>query len=143
MIESVSTSSVQSVALRSSPQSFNAVPASAAATQSNFISSRVVVDNLLNAAILEYRSSDGTVVAQYPTAAQIQAFHRAEKLAEDHAQNAQIEHLAAPSGGGRASPAPSPATSAPAPTTSDIIAAAAAYSPPAAPGSNSTQSITA
>jgi hypothetical protein len=148
MIESVSTSPVQSPALRSSPQSTNAAPAAAVANPSNFISSRVRVDNLVNVAILEYRNSDGAVVRQYPTPAQIQAFKRAEHLAREHVQDVKLEqpvHTQAPS----SNAAPSAPASAPAaadnatPTTADVIAAAASYSPPAAPGGNSTQSTTA
>jgi hypothetical protein len=149
MIESVSTSPVQSSALRSAPQSTNAAPVSAPSSSANFISSRVVVDNLQNVAILQYRSSDGNVVQQYPTEAQIQAFKRAERLASEHVENARLEQPVAPasSGGGQTSApvsAPSaPVNSTPAPSTSDIVQAAASYSPPAAPGGNSTQSVTA
>ena len=154
MIESVSTSSVQSPVLRSSPQSANPFSAASIANPSNFVSSRVRVDNLQNVAILEYRSADGNVVQQYPTEAQIQAFKTAERLATEHTQNVSLEHIAAPSSspGGKttsvASSGASASVSASAaasrvPTTSDIVAAAASYSPPAAPGANSTQSVTA
>ena len=119
MIESVSTLPVQSNALRSSPQSDNAAPPSNIASPSNFISSRVRVDNLQNVAILEYRSSEGDVVRQYPTEAQIQAFKSAARLAENRAETARSES---------AEPAPAP--------QSDVSGASASYAPPS-PNANS------
>ena len=130
MIESVSTLSVQGPALRSSPQSDNAAPASQIAAPSNFVSSRVRVDNLQNVAILEYRSSEGDVVRQYPTEAQIQAFKRAEHIAQQREETVRTEHT----GGGHAA-APAPVQNAQ-PSTGDIVAAAASYSPPGANASS-------
>lgn len=129
MIESVSTLPVQSNALRSSPQSDNAASSSEQiAAPSNFVSSRVRVDNLQNVAILEYRSSEGDVVRQYPTEAQIQAFKRAERIAAHREENVRSEQS-----GGQAAPAPVQNAQ---PTTGDIVAAAASYSPPSANASS-------
>lgn len=46
----------------------------------SFISSRIRVDNLLDLAILEFRSQEGEVLRQFPTQGQIQAFQRAAEL---------------------------------------------------------------
>lgn len=129
MIESVSTLPVQGTALRSSPQSDNAAPPSQIAAPSNFVSSRVRVDNLQNVAILEYRSSEGDVVRQYPTEAQIQAFKRAEHIAQHREETARTET----SGGHETHSAPVQSTQ---PSTGDIVAAAASYSPPSANASS-------
>ena len=49
-----------------------------------YLSSRIRVDNLLNVAILEVRSTDtGDVIRQYPTEQQIQAFQRASEALAD------------------------------------------------------------
>lgn len=94
MIDSISTSSVQSSALRSSPQSVTALPVEE--IQISSVSTptwRIRVDNNLNRAIIEVRSSEtGQVIRQYPTDAQLKAFARAEalKAARQHAQNAEL-----------------------------------------------------
>ncbi|TAL33972.1 MAG: hypothetical protein EPN97_08705 [Alphaproteobacteria bacterium] len=129
MIESVSTLPVQGTALRSSPQSENVAPPSQIAAPSNFVSSRVRVDNLQNVAILEYRSSEGDVVRQYPTEAQIQAFKRAERIAEHREENVRSTQ----SGGHETHAAPVQNAQ---PTTGDIVAAAASYAPPSANASS-------
>ena len=55
------------------------------------VSSRIRVDNLNNVAILEFvNSKTGKVIHQYPTEAQIQAFHRAAQLQADHRQTAPV-----------------------------------------------------
>jgi hypothetical protein len=133
MIESVSTLPVQSSALRYASQSDNAAPSSEQiASPSNFISSRVRVDNLQNVAILEYRSSEGAVVRQYPTEAQIQAFKRAERIAEHRTENARSTET--PTGGEHEThSAPVQSTQ---PSTGDIVAAAASYAPPTANASS-------
>ncbi len=93
MIDSISTSSVQSSALRSSPQSPSSVEvAQTVAATADLPSTRIRVDNNLNRAIIEVRSSDGgQVLRQYPTEAQLRAFARAEslKLEHQHEQTAQ------------------------------------------------------
>jgi hypothetical protein len=83
MIDTVGTSTLQSQALRTASQAAVAAFASgtAAVPSKQFITSRIRVDNLLNVAILEYRSSDtGEVVRQYPTDPQMRAIQRAAQL---------------------------------------------------------------
>lgn len=89
MVEVVnSVSLVQSTTLKANAQSGNASAASAttvsqaAAQSGTFVSSSIRVDNLQNVAILEYRSSEGEVVQQYPNQSQIDAFKRAQLLTE-------------------------------------------------------------
>lgn len=116
MIEAVSTSSVQSASLRVPPQGSAALPVPATTAQvgsSEFISSRIRVDNELDLAILEFRSSDtGDVVRQYPTEPQIRAFQRAAQAAAEKeamvaasakaARDTKLmqQELSAPSSGG-------------------------------------------
>ncbi|MEZ0222986.1 MAG: hypothetical protein ACAH83_00405 [Alphaproteobacteria bacterium] len=90
------------------------------------------VDNLQNVAILEYRSSEGDVVRQYPTEAQIQAFKRAARIAEHRQESAPSEQ-------GRSSEshaAPAPSSAPVQPSTGDIVAASASYAPPSANASS-------
>lgn len=90
MIDAVSTLSVQSAALRYTPQSAgDSSAAIGAANQANFVTSRVRVDNLQNVAILEYVSGNGQVVQQYPSQQQIRAFKRAEQLQANQEQQAR------------------------------------------------------
>ena len=92
MIETISTSSVQSSALRQPPQGNSSLQAEVAASSSaNLPSMRIRVDNQLDRAIIEVRSSDSEIVRQYPTEAQLRAFARAEalKAARQHAERAQ------------------------------------------------------
>ena len=132
MIESVSTLPVQSVALRSPSQDQNPAPASDIAAPSNFVSSRVRVDNLQNVSILEYRSSEGDIVRQYPTEAQIQAFKRAARIAEHRTEAATNET----SGGHETHSAPTHSSAPVQPSTGDIVAASASYAPPSANASS-------
>ena len=83
MIDAVSTSQVQSTALRSIPQNTRVTPVESAPSNNSqfFISSRVRVDNLLDIAILEFRAAEtGDVIRQYPSESQIRAFQRASEL---------------------------------------------------------------
>lgn len=141
MIETVSTSPVQSLALRSSPQSASrsAEPV-ASANPGNFVNSRIRVDNLQDVAILEYRSSEGEVLRQYPTPAQIQAFKRAQQLLTESTQasapaSSQEQSAATTAPSGQAAQPAAEAAAAPVAETS-----AASYAPPSA-GGNSTQSV--
>ena len=83
------------------------------------------VDNILNLAIIEYRSSEtGDVINQYPTEAQIQAFSRAAETeveapqptpeAADGAETASVPVSIGASGGGDAAVAETSAEAAPA-----------------------------
>jgi uncharacterized FlaG/YvyC family protein len=82
MIESVSTLSVQGSSLKQSSQAVNAlVVAQEQAASANLPSWRIRVDNSLDRAIIEVRSSEsGKVLRQYPTEAQLRAFARAQEL---------------------------------------------------------------
>jgi hypothetical protein len=100
MVGAIGTSSVQSSALRYIPQSVSDSALNTGAIDtSNIVTSRIRVDNLQNVAILEYISSQGQVVQQYPSPAQIRAFKRAEQLQQaEHqqvAQEAARQHQAA------------------------------------------------
>lgn len=70
------------------------------ASQKNFVSSSIRVDNLQNVAILEYRSEAGEVVQQYPSQSQIEAFKNAERIQTEtrHAEatHQQAAHEASP-----------------------------------------------
>lgn len=82
MIDAVNTSTVQSASLRPTSQTVAFSPVSAAASfSSQYVSSRIRMDNQLNVAILEFRSgSSGEVIRQYPTEFQLRAFQRAAQL---------------------------------------------------------------
>lgn len=85
MIDAVSTLSVQSNAPRVTPQASAPVPAvsssSSIAAEQSYASSRIRVDNYLDMAILEVRSTDtGDVIRQYPSEYQIRAFQRASEI---------------------------------------------------------------
>lgn len=84
MVEAVGTVSMQVAAAKTTARSSaSATVTSSGASSSSgdtFVSSAIRVDNLQNVAILEYRSSDGEVVQQYPTQTQIDAFTRARAL---------------------------------------------------------------
>lgn len=85
MIDAVSTLSVQSNAARVTPQASAPVPAvsssSSIAAEQSYASSRIRVDNYLDMAILEVRSTDtGDVIRQYPSEYQIRAFQRASEI---------------------------------------------------------------
>ncbi|MBL1146887.1 MAG: hypothetical protein HND56_10290 [Pseudomonadota bacterium] len=66
--------------VRNSAQAVSAPEVSGSVRNESFISSRIRVDNLLDLAILEYRSQEGEVIRQFPTQGQIQAFQRAAEL---------------------------------------------------------------
>ncbi|TNE31866.1 MAG: hypothetical protein EP349_03255 [Alphaproteobacteria bacterium] len=74
--------------VRNSAQAVSAPETSGSVRNESFISSRIRVDNLLDLAILEYRSQEGEVIRQFPTQGQIQAFQRAAEL--EH-RNATVE----------------------------------------------------
>lgn len=91
MVEVVSTVSlVQNTTLKQGAQSGTSASAAQAqaeaatptASGQDFVSSSIRVDNLQNVAILEYRSSSGEVVQQYPNQSQIEAFKQAEHLGQ-------------------------------------------------------------
>lgn len=71
---------VSPVNVRNSAQPVSAPEVSGRVRNESFISSRIRVDNLLDLAILEYRSQEGEVIRQFPTQGQIQAFQRAAEL---------------------------------------------------------------
>lgn len=127
MIDAVSAVSVQNFSPRSQAAAAASYAVSSAVSASNFVSSRIRVDNLLDLAILEFRSGDtGDVIRQYPTESQIRAFQRADEADARHAaekasRNVQLEapvHLdAAPKS---SAPVPTPLlASSPAPAPSD------------------------
>ena len=136
MIDAVSTLLVQAVSSRVTPQavaSYSGV--STSVSDIDFVSSSVRMDNLQNAAILEYRSSKtGEIIRQYPTQAQIQAFKRAQAAEESHRESAQATAGAQASyqmavqdmSGGHASQpsAPAPQAAAPAPVAAENSAPA-------------------
>ena len=66
--------------VRNSAQPVSVPEVSGNVKNESFISSRIRVDNLLDLAILEYRSQEGDVIRQFPTQGQIQAFQRAAEL---------------------------------------------------------------
>ncbi len=147
MIESISTLSVQSSVLRYQPQSnTDSAPPVSAPREAEFVTSRIRVDNLQNIAILEYRSSEGAVVRQYPTQSQINAFKRAESLhtseSNGSANSAPQETTgnSQPSQGQTQSAAPAPA---PAPATGGSAPASYSSAGTSAGGSGdgSTQSV--
>lgn len=141
MIDTVGTSTLQSQALRTASQA--AVSAftsgTAAVTSREFVTSRIRVDNLLNVAILEYRSSDtGEVIRQYPTDPQMRAIQRAAQL-EAVKVSVSTEAPSKPdvstrSGGG----VQSPAVSAPS-STSSSSPAPASKAAPAQPAVSTTE----
>ena len=101
MVDVVSAvSSVQNAVLKPSVQSTSApsAPLPPSTSSTDFVTSGIVMDNLQNVAILEYRSSQtGQVVQQYPDQAQINAFKAAEHLARQAASLKQPqpqEHMA-------------------------------------------------
>lgn len=102
MIESVNTVPVQSsAALKAMPQSSASYSVAAnVSAAANFISSRIRVDNLLDMAILEVRSSDtGDVVRQFPTEYQIRAFQQADReatMTQETARAVAADNAAAP-----------------------------------------------
>lgn len=119
MIESVSTLSVQGSSLKQSSQAVSAlVVAQEQAATANLPSWRIRVDNSLDRAIIEVRSSEsGKVLRQYPTEAQLRAFARAQELdsARKTAQSAeQFSELGGSSPAPKAEEAPAPAPAAPA-----------------------------
>lgn len=98
MINTISTVSAGGPAARATAQAAASyVPTAPVADSNNdfFISSRIRMDNQLDMAILEFRSSDtGDVVRQYPTESQIRAFQRAAELEAretESRQRAQVE----------------------------------------------------
>jgi hypothetical protein len=102
---------------------------------------RIRVDNNLNRAIIEVRSSEGQVIRQYPTEAQLKAFARAEalKAARQHEVNAELNaKLAGGSPDTAAKAAPEIKFSTPAPSSAP---AADTGSADASGGATSTQSI--
>lgn len=89
MIEAISTLSVQSAALRANPpsaSSFSPVQ-QASAPNMGFLSIRM--DHSINKAILEYRSTEGEVIKQYPSESQIRAFVRSSELESKPEASAQ------------------------------------------------------
>lgn len=135
MIESVSTLSVQGSSLKQSSQAVNAlVVAQEQAASANLPSWRIRVDNSLDRAIIEVRSSEsGKVIRQYPTEAQLRAFARAQEL--DSARKSTEQLSEAPegnAGAAAAEAAPAPEASAPAQAqpTSQISSALASSGTP-------------
>lgn len=134
MIESVGTLSVQGSSLKQSSQAVNAlVVAQEQAASANLPSWRIRVDNSLDRAIIEVRSSEsGKVLRQYPTEAQLRAFARAQELdaARKASQSAQLlSDTLGGSGGSAAAPeaatapeAPETAQAQPAPQISAALA---------------------
>lgn len=114
---------------------------------------RIRVDNHLNMAIIEYRSSEGEIMHQYPTEAQVKAIARAAEL-EDTRTTVPVEAEAetadvAPQVSADTSDADVPAVPsfAPAPAATAAAAPAIVSAPAAAavsvvPSAASTQSIT-
>jgi len=95
MIDAVSTLSVQSAALRGSPQNVASFASAAVKGGVDLYANMpklgtrlyVRIDSAAERAILEVRASEtGEVVNQYPSEAQIKAFQRAEKLATARAE---------------------------------------------------------
>ena len=85
MVDAVGTVTNQSTVQKPSTSAVGAtasVGATQNSTQQQFVSSSIVVDNLQNVVILEYRSSKGELVEQFPTQVQIDAFKRAERAAD-------------------------------------------------------------
>ena len=157
MIDAVSTLSVQSNAPRVTPQASAPVPAvsasSSIAAEQSYASSRIRVDNYLDMAILEVRSTDtGDVIRQYPSEYQIRAFQRASEISsrsENSSEKAaRVEALAqqeyadsdvSETSSASSAPAPAPVfiSSAPTPSTSGdavTVTAPVTYSSPAATG---------
>lgn len=141
MIDTVGTSTLQSQALRTASQAAVSAFSSgtAAVPSKEFVTSRIRVDNLLNVAILEYRSSDtGEVIRQYPTDPQMRAIQRAAQL-EAIKVSISTDAPSRPdvstgSGGG----IQSPAVSAPA-SSSSSSPAPAAKAAPAQPAVSTTE----
>ncbi len=78
--------SVQSEAVATAP------PQASTSDNIDYVTSGIVVDNLQNIAILEYRSSQtGDIIQQYPNQAQINAFKAAERLAHAASTSHQAE----------------------------------------------------
>jgi len=142
MIDSISTSSVQSSALRSAPQSTTALQTAEIDVRTASASTwSIRVDNNLNRAIIEVKSSEGQVIRQYPTEAQLKAFARAEalKAARQHAQNEELNAKLAGARPEASTPevkvsTPSASSSSPAPESSTSGASASG-------GTSTTQSI--
>lgn len=145
MIESISTSSVQSGALRQLSQSTTSLRAEVQASSNATLPSwRIRMDNQLDRAIIEVRSSDsGQVLRQYPTEAQLRAFARAEalKAARQSAERAQqnIEFSGVSVGTGSSAPAAEAQVQAPQATVAP--APASAVSAALNGGATSTQSF--
>ena len=133
MIDSISTSTVQSAALRVQPQAASSSQvAEAAPSAAALPTTRIRVDNNLDRAIIEVRSSEnGQVLRQYPTQAQLRAFARAESLRQSRQQEEaatrqapeqQQASTAKKTSNAEAAPAPQPRAearqSAPAPQSS-------------------------
>lgn len=140
MIEAVSTLSVQSAALRANPQSSSSFAAvkEVSAPNMGFLSIRM--DDRINKAILEFRSSEGEVIKQYPSESQIRAFIRSSELVENKPsksdkQPAPAESASAPSFE-FADAAPTPT-----PTHVDIVPANNPNSGGSASAGSSTQSV--
>lgn len=146
MIESVSTFSVQGSNLRHASQVTSVLyAAQETSTSANLPSWRIRVDNSLDRAIIEVRSSEsGKVIRQYPTEAQLRAFARAQELesARKAAQSAQLLAQTLDSGSSstaKSTPAPEP-VQAPAANTQQASAVSAALASSGTPKST-TQSV--
>ncbi|MEZ0261950.1 MAG: hypothetical protein ACAH80_13145 [Alphaproteobacteria bacterium] len=99
------------------------------ATSANLPSWRIRVDNSLDRAIIEVRSSEsGKILRQYPTEAQLRAFARAQELDSARKSAQSADQLSEGSGGNGGSPAPqaeeapAPAQAQPAPQISSALA---------------------
>lgn len=140
MIESVSTFSVQGSNLRQASQVTSVLyAAQETSTSANLPSWRIRVDNSLDRAIIEVRSSEsGKVIRQYPTEAQLRAFARAQELetARKAASSAQLSQELE-SGSSSSKPAPEP-VQAPAANTQQASAVSTAL---ASSGTPKTQSV--
>lgn len=141
MIEAVSTLSVQSAALRANTQSASSFVAAVPAPKPpnmGFLSIRM--DDKVNLAILEYKSSEGEVIRQYPSESQIRAFQRSSELQEkqQQARAAEQQAAAAPEGPSfevsSVAPTPTQVTASPATGGTEDVAAAS-------PSTGSTQSV--
>lgn len=135
MVDAVNMLTQQGASPRvSSPGASRSAPVEAAVnTKQGFVSSAIRMDNLQNVAILEYRSDNGEVVAQYPTQAQIDSFKSAERLQKERPQISTE----------KASHEPAPSTSAKTPHAPAPVHTASAASAPHTGGSEkSTHSIT-
>ncbi|TVQ85088.1 MAG: hypothetical protein EA357_01495 [Micavibrio sp.] len=76
---------------RSNVQPLPAPESQTRSATENFISSRIRIDNLLDLAILEFRSHEtGEVLRQFPTERQIEAFQRAAQLETRQEQQREV-----------------------------------------------------